>query len=69
MTAFDNQTTDLLPKRRVYSIKEVAIMCGVSLSSMYRTVKLGYLRPLKGFGKSLFTDIEVERFLGLTRGA
>jgi len=64
MSIFDNHTTDSL-KRRVFTIKEVATMCGVSLSSMYRTVKLGHLRPLKGFGKSLFTDTEVERFLGL----
>jgi predicted site-specific integrase-resolvase len=53
--------------RRAYTAAELAAMCGVATDSIYRAVHAGKLKPLAGFGKMMFSDKEVERFLGSTK--
>lgn len=53
--------------RRVYTARELAAMFGCAPDSVYRAVHAGRLKPLAGFGKMMFSDKEVERFLGATR--
>jgi predicted site-specific integrase-resolvase len=59
--------SDVPKARRVFSVNELATMFGVATDSIYRAVHSGKLRPLAGFGKMMFSDKEVERFLGATR--
>jgi hypothetical protein len=53
--------------RRVYTVAELAVMFGTARDAVYRAVHSGKLRRLAGFGKMMFADKEVERFLGLTK--
>ena len=55
--------------RRVYTVAEVAVVFGTARDAVYRAVHSGMLKPLAGFGKMMFSDKEVERFLGATKEA
>ena len=58
-----NSGKEIELKQRVFTVQEVAQMCGdVHPSTIYRAVQAGQLLPLKGFGVLRFSDIELERF-------
>jgi hypothetical protein len=59
--------TDVPKARRVYTVAELAAMFGTATDAIYRAVHSGKLRPLAGFGRMMFSDKEVERFLGATK--
>jgi nucleoid DNA-binding protein len=57
-----------LPKnRRAYSAAELATLLGVATDSVYRAVKRGQLKRLAGFGKFMFSETELQRFLNQTK--
>jgi excisionase family DNA binding protein len=49
-------------KKRAYKVEEVAEMFGVSTDTIYRAMRAGYLRPLKGLGNRLIPLHEIDRF-------
>lgn len=53
--------------RRVFSLVEVAEICGCHKASIYRAVYTGKLKTLDGFGRNRVSDAELDRFLGATK--
>jgi hypothetical protein len=52
--------------RRAFSLKEAAEMCGRSYYTFYRAVCRGDIRVLSGFGRTMISDEELNRFLSKT---
>jgi len=52
MNEIENQTGPV-KNRRVLTAEEVAELCRVSLATIYRTIKLGRIRPLAGLRNGL----------------
>ncbi len=59
-----NTAASLSPSRKAFSLKEAADLCGVSYHTLYRAVCRGDLKVLSGFGRSMISDSELNRFLG-----
>jgi Helix-turn-helix domain len=53
--------------RRVYTVAELAVMFGTATDAVYRAIHSGKLKPLAGFGRYMFSDREIEKFLGATK--
>jgi hypothetical protein len=54
-------------QRRAYSVKEIADMVGRHPLSIYRAIYRGELHPISGFGITMISERELERFLSITR--
>jgi predicted site-specific integrase-resolvase len=52
--------------RKAFSITEAAAACGVSYHTLWRAICRGDLRPLKGFGRLMISESELNRFLSKT---
>jgi hypothetical protein len=53
-------------QRRAFTLDEAAAICGVSYHTLYRAICRGNLRVLRGFGRMMVSDKELDRFLGKT---
>lgn len=51
--------------RLAWTLKDAAARCGVSYWTLYRAACRGDLHVIKGFGRMMVTESELNRFLGV----
>ena len=63
MDDYKNQNNGSELPRLAYSVQEAAQVLGVSATTVYRLVKRGHLRRVKGLRHLLIPKVELEKFV------